>query len=184
MRLSLGLVHLDPSRPASLRELVAEAALADAGFGDHGDHGPAPLFGALQCLLEGLHLLGSADESAEPALSRDVEPRSRRARPDQLEDLDRATRPLDLELAEFLQLQVAAGETCRVLGEVGLAGLRQRLHALCQADRVADGGVLGLLVLTDRAGDHLARVDPDPDREAEPLGGRSSPAYSETSSPM
>ena len=56
-----------------------------------------------------------------------------------------------------------------MLGQVGLAGLRQCLHALRQADRVADGGVLRLIVLPDRAGNHLARVDPDPDREAEPL---------------
>ena len=170
VRLTLGLVDLDPARPASLRELVAEAALADARLGDHADHRPTPLLGPLERLLEDLHLLGSADEPGEPTLSREVEPRARRARPDQLEDLDRAARALDLELAEVLQLEVALGELRRVLGEVGLAGLRERLHALRQADRVADGGVLGLVVLADRAGDHLARVDPDPDREAEPLG--------------
>ena len=156
VRLGLGLVDLDPTRPAAFRELVTKAALADAGFGDHTDHTPAPRLGALQRLLEGLHLLGPADELTKPPFAREVQPGSRRARPDQLEDLDRAAGSLDLELAEILQLQVARREACGVLREVGLAGLRQSLHALRQADGVADRRVLGLMVLTDRAGDHLA----------------------------
>src|SRR5439155_7378886 len=110
------------------------ATLADARVGEPPDHTPAPLLGPLERFLKGLHLLGSADEPAEPTLSREVESRSRCAHPDQLEDLDRTTRPLYLELTEALQLEVALGEPCGVLGEVGLAGLRQRLHALRQAN--------------------------------------------------
>ena len=57
-----------------------------------------------------------------------------------------------------------------MLGQVGTAGLGQRLHPLGEADRVADGRVAAHVAAPDRPGDHLARVDPDPDREVEALG--------------
>src|SRR6185369_5048221 len=105
-------------------ELVAEAALAHARVGDHADHGSASLAGPLERLLEDLHLLGPAHEPAEATLPRQIKSRPRRAGSDQLEDLDRAAGPLDLEFPEVLQLQVAGGEPCCVLGEVRLARLR------------------------------------------------------------
>ena len=128
------------------------------------------LFGLLERLLEQLHLLGSADEARETPLPGEVEPRARRARADQLEHPDRAARPLDLELAQVLQLQVALGQLRGVLGQVGLAGLSERLHPLGESHRVADRRVLELAVVADRPSDDLAGVDPDPDREVQSPG--------------
>ena len=114
------------------------------GFGDDADHGALARLGPLQRLLERRHLLVAADEAGEAALAREVEPRARRADPGQLEDPDRPARALDLELAEVLELEVAVRELGGALGQVGLAGLGQRLHPLRQADRVADRGVVAL----------------------------------------
>ena len=111
----------------------------------------------------------AADEAGEAALAREVESRARRADPGQLEDAHRPARPLDLELAQVLQLEVAVGQLGRGLGQVGLAGLGQRLHPLRQADRVADRRVAAVAASPIVAGDHLARVDPDPGGEVEPV---------------
>jgi hypothetical protein len=56
-----------------------------------------------------------------------------------------------------------------VLAEIGLAGLGELLHALREADGVAERGVLHAEVLADRPHHHLAGVEAHADREAEPL---------------
>ena len=128
-----------------LGELVAEAALADARLGDDADRGALAGHGPLQRLLEHGHLLVAADEAREAALAREVEPRAGAADPGQLEDAHRPARPLDLELAEILEREEAVRQLRRRLGQVGLAGLGQRLHPLRQADGVADRGVAALV---------------------------------------
>ena len=119
--------------------------------------------------LEPPHLLLAADEAGEAALAGEVEAGARLADPGQLEDLHRPARALDLELAEVVEVEVAAGQLGGALGQVGLARLGQRLHPLGQADGVADRGVGGAAAPADRPGDDLAGVDPDPGREVEPL---------------
>ena len=166
VRLGLALEDLDPALAAAFGELVAEAALADARFGDDADRGALAALGPLERLLQHRHLLVAADEAGEAALAREVEARAGGADPGQLEDPDRLAGALDLEVAEVLQLHEAVGQLGGALGQVGLAGLGQRLHPLRQADGVADRGVAAL---ADLGGDDLAGVDPDPGREVEPV---------------
>jgi hypothetical protein len=169
VRLGLRLEDLEPVGAAALRELMAEPALADAGFGDQPDDPTPAGLRLLQRCPQLSHLLGSADEAGEAALAREVEARTRLPDPRQLEDPDRLARSLDLELSEVAEIEEAGGELGRVLGDVRPAGLGQRLHPLRQADRVADRRVLAVTALADRPGDHLAGVDPDPGREVESL---------------
>ena len=68
-----------------------------------------------------------------------------------------------------MEVEVAAGELGGALGQIGLAGLGQRLHPLRQADGMADRRVGGAATPVDRPGDDLTGVDPDPGREVEPL---------------
>ena len=124
--------------------------------------------GACKRRLQRRHLLGPADEAGEAALAGEIEPGPCLADPGQLEDPDRPARPLDPELAEVVEVEIAGGELGGVLGQVRLAGLGQRLHPLRQADGVPDRGVVAVTVLADRPGDNLAGVDPDPGREVEP----------------
>ena len=169
VRLGLRLEDLDPLAAAALGELVAEPALADPGFGDdRRPRRPRRRSARSSASLERRHLRGAADEAGEAALAGEVEPRARGADAGQLEDPDRPARALDLELAEVLEVEEAAGERRGVLGHVGLAGLGQRLHPLRQPDRVADRGVVAVAA-ADRPGDDLAGVDPDPGREVEPV---------------
>ena len=58
----------------ALGELVAEAALADAGLADDADHLPLAGERLLQGALEHPQLLVAADEPREAARARDVEP--------------------------------------------------------------------------------------------------------------
>ena len=158
-----------PSAAAALGELVAEPALADPGFGDQADRRrPRPAWRRSSAARS------AAISSARPTKREKPRSRERSSReracadPGQLEDADRPARPLDLELAEVLEVEEAGGELGGVLGHVGLAGLGQRLHPLRQADRVADRRVVAVAALADRPGDDLAGVDPDPGREVEP----------------
>ena len=67
MRLAGGVVDGDPLRPAAPRELVAEAALADAGLADDPDHLRLAGEGLLQGALEHPQLVVAADEPREAA---------------------------------------------------------------------------------------------------------------------
>src|SRR5436190_20531767 len=78
-------------------------------------------------------------------------------------------RALYLELAQVGEREIALREGASAFSEVGLARLGELLHALCQAHRVADRGVVHGQVLADRAHDHLAGVEAHPDGEAESL---------------
>ena len=129
---------------------------------------PSPDLARSSAFFERRHLRIAADEAREAALAGEVEARARIADAGQLEDPNRPARPLDLELAQVLQLEEAVRQFRGRLGQVGPAGLGERLHPLRQADRVADRGVAAV-VAADLAGDHLARVDPDPGGEVEPV---------------
>ena len=83
---------------------------------------------------------------------------------------DRPTRALDIELAEIIEAEISRDELGCVIGDVSPAGLRERLHALGKADRVADRGVFDSQVVADCADDDLPRVDAHPHREAQPRG--------------
>jgi hypothetical protein len=95
--------------------------------------------------------------------------RRERASPTPSEDLDRPAGSLDLELPEIPQVEEAPRQLGGVLGQVGLAGLGQRLHALREADGVADRRVGAATTAVDRPGHDLAGVDPDPGGEVESL---------------
>jgi hypothetical protein len=167
VRLRLRLVDLDAAAAAVLGELVAEAALSHARLGDDPDHAAFAVLGPFQRLLQRRHLLGAADEAGEAALAREVEPRAGRADAPQLEDPHRPAGTLDLELAQVLQLEEPARLLRRRFRQVGLSGLRQRLHPLREPDRVADRRVLAVALRADCASDDLAGVDADPHREVE-----------------
>ena len=150
------LVDRHALRPPALCELVAEAALSDARLAHDADH----LTLAGECLLQGalerMQLLGAPDEAREAARAGDVEPPARRADAGQLVDPQRPTGALDLELAQIGQREVALYERRRVLAEVHPVGGGELLHALREADGMADRGVLHAEVLADRPHDHLA----------------------------
>ena len=90
MRQAARLVDGHAARPAAPRELVAQAALADAGLAHDPDHLRPAGDGLLERRLEHPHLVVAADEAREAARARDVErvrgPRRRR----QLVDAQRA----------------------------------------------------------------------------------------------
>ena len=110
MGLAARVVDGSAFRPPALRELVAEAALADARLADDPDHLRLPFLGLLEGVFEDLHLLVAADEPREAARLGDVEAAASRADPGQLVDPQRAARALDLELAEIGERQVALHE--------------------------------------------------------------------------
>ena len=151
VRLRLRLEDLDAAVAAALGELVAEAALADARLGDDADHGalagarpsPAPASSAA--------ISSSRPTKREKPRSRERSSRERAApTPASSKTRDRPARALDLELAQVLELEEAVRQLGRGLGQVGLAGLGQRLHALREPDRVADRRVAALAARRSR----------------------------------
>src|SRR5262249_7049492 len=120
-------VDLELARPTARQELEAEAALPDPCL-CHDAHDPS--VAAVECRLEGAHLVLPADEAGEATRARHVEAGAEGADAQQGEDPDRRLRPLDRERTQVLQLEEAGEELRRVLGQVDLARLRQLLHAL------------------------------------------------------
>src|SRR5204862_1824274 len=110
-----------------------------------------------------------ADETREPTSLGDVQPSTGLPNSGELIYVDRMAHALDLELTELLEREVALDKRRRVPRHVGLTRLGELLHPLREPDRVADRGVVHREVLADRADHDLSRVDPDPDREAEPV---------------
>ena len=156
--------------PAALEELVAEPALSDAGLAQHRYHPAVPLERAPQRRLERGGLLLPPDEAREAPPAGDLEPRPERADAAQLIDPERVPHPLQREAAEVLEVEVPCDQRRRVLGQVDLPGLGEPLHALCEAHRVALRRVVHAQIVSDRADDHLPRIEPYADREVETLG--------------
>ena len=158
-----------PGRSPALQELVAEPALPDPGLAHDPDHlpvaGERPLAGPLQRA----QLVLAADEAREAARPRGVEPSPPRAEAGELMHAQRPAHALDLQLAEVPQGHLAGHERRRALGEVDRARGGELLHPLRQPHRVPERGPRGAAVLADRADDDLARVEPHPHAELEPL---------------
>ena len=148
-------------------ELLAEAALPDAGLAHDPHHLRLPRQRALEGGLEAPNLIVAPDEPGEAACSRS--PRTSGCTPGagELVHAQRPARALHLELAEVGERQVVLDEPRRVLCQVDPVGRRELLHPLREADRVADRGVVHAEVVADRAHDDLARVEPSAHREAE-----------------
>jgi hypothetical protein len=166
VRLACHVVEGDVLRLAALHELVAEAALADAGLADDPDHVRLPR----ERLLQRMQFLVAADEVREAARARHVEPPAGSADAGQLVHPQCPAAALDLELAKVGEREVALHERRRVIAEIDPVGRGELLHALREAHRVADRRVGHREVLADRPDHHLARVEPHPHREVEPLG--------------
>ncbi len=173
VRDTTGRVDRQPARGAAGDELVHQAALAHARLADDPDRPPVPGQRALERGLQ-LSALGVAtDEPRQPARGgHRLEARVCRPGPDQLQHALARPRALELELAQLAQLELAFDQ-----GGGGRADRRrsrrgQRLDPLAQRGRVADRHEVHVHVVADRAHDHLAGVQPAPDRELHPVAPR------------
>src|SRR5207248_5072554 len=119
-------------------------------------------------VLELGELVAASDEAREAARYRYVEARAQRARPPQGMYPQRRADAFDFELAEVAQLKISPHERRRRRREVCASRLGERLHALREADCVADGGVGERPRVAERADHDLARVEPHAHAEAEP----------------
>jgi hypothetical protein len=152
----------------ALGELVAETALAHARLRHHPDHCSVALLRPGQGRVQRRHLGVAADKRGKPPGCGHLQRCAQRPPAHQLPDGDRTAHTLDVEGTEVPELDVAAHQRRRVVGEVDLARFGQCLHPLGQADGIPDGGVLHPEVVGDRADDDLAGVEPDADGEGEP----------------
>jgi len=153
---------------ARLSELVAQAALAHPGLAHHPDQACLARLGPGQGVLQGGHLLGPTDERRHATRTGDG-PHAQ-ASGFENEDAKRLGRSLHVEAAEVAQAEPARDKAGGVLGEVRPARFGQGFHAMGQAHGVTQGGVGHAGVVADAAHHYLARVQPEADREAQPLG--------------
>src|SRR5207245_11751706 len=135
VRLAGDVVHRCAFRPLALGELVAEAALADAGLAHDPDHLPLAGERPLQGALEDSQLLVATDEAREATPALDVEPSTGCADAGRLVHAQRTACAPDLELAQIGEREVALDQRRRVLGEVDAVGGGELLPALREAYR-------------------------------------------------
>jgi hypothetical protein len=141
--------YRDAPGAAALGELEAEAALAHPGVGHDAHRSACALHGCGERALQGLGLVASSHEGREAAAARDVEARAQGPHALQGGHPDGEIRSLHLELTQVLQLEVPVHARGGLLGQVGLAGLGERLHPRSQPDGVPLGGVVHAQVVTD-----------------------------------
>jgi len=77
--------------------------------------------------------------------------------------LDGLAQSFDRHWAEGVDLNKTLDQAQRIGGELGTAWRRELLHAGCQVRSTANRGVLHPQIASDRAYDHLARVEPNSD---------------------
>src|SRR5262245_15464680 len=126
----------DAARTAALHELVAEAALARFGLGDHAHDLTIALERARQGCLQARHLGLAPHEAREPAGARDLQARAHRPHAFELIDLQRLVYALDGGRPEIGELEETRDQARRVLGQVGAVRRRDRVHASGEADGV------------------------------------------------
>jgi hypothetical protein len=161
----------DAPGAATLAELVAEPALADARLADEADDLPLAGERALEALLEHRHLSCPSDETREAAHPGDVEPRAELATALELEETERLAQPLHVRRSEIAEAQVSPDELRGVLGQERPPRLGELLHPLRQPDRVPEGRVVHAQIVADPAHDDLSRVEADADGEVEAARG-------------
>ena len=173
VRDTTGRVDQQSAGGAAGDEFVHQAALAHPRVADDPDRPPV----AVQRLVErGIQLRAlrvATDEPGQPARSRHRrQPRPRHAAPDQLEHALGLARALELELAQLAQLELALDQRGGGGADRRRSRRRQPLDPLTQRRRVADRDEVHVHVIADRADDHLARVQPAPDRKNDPIALR------------
>ena len=168
MRRTARLRDRDSARAPAVGGVLAEPALADSRRAEHADGAAIALRGAAQRGIERGDLALAAHEAREAARARGLDAGAVRPGPDELEALHQPAHALHAGAARRGELEVGFDQAGGVPGQAHLAGARALLHARGQPDRVTLRGVVHAQVVADRAHDHLARVEPDPDREAQP----------------
>ena len=118
------------ARPTALRQLVAEAALADAGLRDQTHHLAMAFERPREGTVEHRHLVVAPDESREPARPRDIETRASRAGALELMDVQRLAHALHRELAEVAQAEVPLDQARGMRAQVDRPRVGELLHSL------------------------------------------------------
>src|SRR4029453_11014430 len=159
----------DPARATALDELRAQARLAGARLGNDADHLTMAAASALERGVARGHFTVAPDERGEPAGSRAIEASAERPHGLEFEEPDRLTHALDRDPAQILEVEVPLDEPRRVLRDTDVPRLGARLHALREAHDVSLGRELHAQVVANSSDYDLARVEPNADRERQPV---------------
>jgi hypothetical protein len=117
-----------------------------------------------------LHLRVASHEAGEPASRRAVKPRTRRARRDELEDVQGVRQPLDGDAPLRGDVDVAFGEGQRRGRQQDRGRHRHLLHASGEMGRLPYRRIIHAQIGADRSDDDVARVEAHPDLDRHPVG--------------
>ena len=105
-------------------------------------------------------LVLAPDEAAEPAGTGRLQAGLRELRAEEFEDLDRAAQAFDVDLFDRSDLDVALQQPLRIAGDHDATRRRQLLHTGRQVGRLANGRIVHVEVVADRADQHLSELSP------------------------
>ena len=151
-------------------DLPHQPRLAHAGLADQGHELAMPRGGAAERLAKLLDLGLAPDEAGEPPGGGGLEPRTQRARPEHLVDLDGRLQTLDRHRSEGLDGDEALDEAERVRGQEGGAGAGELLHAGREVRGLSHRRVVHAEIAPDGPHDDLPRVEPDANLRPDPEG--------------
>ena len=144
VRRAAGVEHERPLARDAL-QLVEEAGLADTGLAhDRDARVPRRAIASGERLLERRELARASDEARQAARSAALEGAAQRADAEQLVEAYRVRSALHARGAERLEVEEAGRERVGPLADDDAAGVGEALHALRQADRMADRDDVGV----------------------------------------
>jgi hypothetical protein len=149
------------------QELVDQPGLADAGLADQ-HHDRAVASGRLpEPGGQPFELEIASDEGGQPSLSRHLQPCPSRQFRRHGPHPDRLGLPLDRELAEVGEIEIAVGQAMRVRAERDLSGLGDVQDPRGQIGGIAHRRVVHAKVTPDGTHHHRTGIDADPDPEVD-----------------
>ena len=150
-------------------EFVQETRLPHSRFPDDGQHLPAAASRQFEHATELVQLVVTADETGEPAPGGRLKPGTRRPEAGDLVHLQRIGKALHGNGTERARGDEAfhASEGGRRHEDSPRA--RELLHPRRQVRRLPDRGIVHAEIASDRAHEHLARIEPDPDLDVDAM---------------
>src|SRR5215470_10654785 len=149
---------------------MEETGLAYPRITHHGHDLAMSLADLVESRPELLHLRMAPDELAQAPEDSGLKPSPHLPRRDHLADLDRRLETSHRHGTHRLNLDEALHETACVRGDPDGSGRSELLHAGCQMRGLADRRVVHAQVRADRADNHVAGIQTDPNSHGDAMG--------------
>src|SRR5262245_16845959 len=149
---------------------MKQPGLANSRLAHHANNLPAAGLSLLPSLPDLLQFVLSSDKTCESAFRGDLEARTQWTNAKHLINIDWLAHASDSGRPQRFEVKIPFRQLVGLFAHNDRSGCRKAFHARRQAGCVTNGDVIGMeIILMDRAQNHLASVEADPDLEIHSL---------------